>query len=66
MTPLEILDKLKDWGAVFFGVAFLAPLIAQSMEAAGGAAPFGATPLQFGLVTGLTLGVVAKLRGTWI
>ena len=52
--------------AVFFGVAFLAPLIAQSMEAAGTAAPFGATPLQVGLATGFTLGVVAKLRGTWI
>jgi hypothetical protein len=66
MNPLMILDKLKDWGPVFFGVAFLAPLIAQSLEAGGASAPLGATPLQFGLVAGVALGLVAKLRGRWV
>ena len=66
MSPLDILGKLNEWGPVFFGVAFLAPLIDQSMQAAGIGAPAGITTLQFGLVTGAGLGLVAKLRGAWL
>lgn len=66
MNPLDILGKLAEWGPVFFGLAFLAPLIAQSMDAAGVPAPFGLSTLQLGLGTGLTLGVVAKFRGSWV
>ena len=53
-------------GPILFGVAFLAPLIAQSLEAASLSAPFGLEPLPFGLAAGLTLGVVAALRGRWV
>lgn len=53
-------------GPILFGVAFLAPLIAQSLEAAAVPAPFGAEPLHFGLALGLSLGVVAALRGRWV
>ena len=53
-------------GPVLFGVAFLAPLLAQSLEAASLPAPFGLAPLHFGLVVGLGLGVVAALRGRWV
>ncbi len=53
-------------GPVLFGVAFLAPLIAQSLEAASLSAPFGLRPLSFGLAVGLGLGVVAALRGRWV
>jgi hypothetical protein len=66
MNPLEILGKLNEWGPVIFGVAFLAPLIDQSMQAAGVGAPLGVTTLQFGLMVGATLGLVAKFRGTWV
>jgi hypothetical protein len=66
MKPLEILGKLNEWGPVLFGVAFLAPLIDQSMQAAGVGAPPGVTTLQLGLLVGATLGLVAKFRGTWV
>jgi len=66
MNVMEILGKLNEWGPVFFGLAFLAPLISQSMQAAEIGAPFGLTTLQFGLAGGLTLGLVAKLRGAWV
>jgi hypothetical protein len=66
MNAGEILTKLNDWGPLLFGLAFLAPLIAQSMEATHIGAPFGLTPLQFGLAIGATMGGVAKWRGSWI
>ncbi len=53
-------------GPILFGVAFLAPLIAQSMDAASLPAPFGLGSLPFGLGVGLTLGVIAALRGRWV
>ncbi len=53
-------------GPILFGVAFLAPLVAQSLEAASLPAPFGLEPLPFGLALGLSLGVVAALRGCWV
>jgi hypothetical protein len=53
-------------GPILFGVAFLAPLIAQSLEAASLPAPFGLEPIHFGLGLGLTLGVIAALRGRWV
>ena len=53
-------------GPILFGVAFLAPLIAQSIEAASWPTPFGLAPIHFGLATGFTLGVIAALRGRWV
>ncbi|MDJ0789736.1 MAG: hypothetical protein QNK05_23315 [Myxococcota bacterium] len=53
-------------GPVLFGGAFLAPLIAQSLEAASIPAPFGLEPLVFGLAVGISLGFVAALRGRWV
>ncbi len=53
-------------GPVLFGVAFLAPLIAQSLEAASLPAPFGLAPIHFGLALGLSLGVIAAMRGRWV
>ncbi len=53
-------------GPVLFGGAFLAPLIAQSLEAAGLQAPLGLEPIYFGLALGSSLGVIAALRGRWI
>ena len=53
-------------GPVLFGIAFLAPLIAQVLEAASLPVPFGIEGIHFGLAAGLTLGVVAALRGRWV
>ncbi len=53
-------------GPVLFGVAFLAPLVAQSLEAASLSAPFGLAPIHFGLATGIGLGIVAARRGRWL
>ena len=62
----KILQTIGPWGPVLFGVGFLAPLIAQSMEAMEIAAPFGLTSIQTGLVIGVGLGLAAKSRGSWI
>ena len=53
-------------GPVLFGVAFLAPLIAQSLEAMSLSAPLGLEAIHFGLGVGLLLGVVAAIRGRWV
>ena len=58
--------SLTAAGPIAFGGAFLAPLIAQSLERASLPAPFGLEPIHFGLVLGLTLGVVAAIRGRWV
>ena len=66
MKALELLKKAGEWGPVLFGLGFIAPLVAQSMEAAGIAAPFGLGTVTTGLVVGASLGLVAQLRGSWL
>jgi hypothetical protein len=63
---MNVLQQLGKFGPVFFGVGFVAPLIAQSMEAASLSAPLGLSNLVFGLVIGSAMGVVAKFRGSWV
>ena len=53
-------------GPILFGGAFLAPLIAQSFEAASWPVPFGLEPIHFGLALSLPLGGIAALRGRWV
>ena len=62
---MEYLSTLKDYGPVLFGIGFMAPLIAQSLDAASLSAPMGLSNLTVGLVIGVTLGMIAKLRGRW-
>jgi hypothetical protein len=50
----------------FFGVGFIAPLIAQSLEALHIAPPFGWSPVGFGLAIGAPWGLYATLRGRWL
>ncbi len=66
MKARDLLGKLGEWGPVFFGIGFIAPLVAQSMDAAGIGAPFGLATIQVGLVVGATTGLVAKIRGSWL
>ena len=66
MKGMEVLGVLGDWGPVLFGVGFLAPLIAQTMEAIGVPVPFGWPPITVGLGVGLVGGLVAKVRRSWV
>jgi len=66
MIPIELLKKAYAWGPVLFGIGFVAPVIAQTLEATAVAPPLGLTTIQTGLLAGVLLGSVAKLRGRWI
>ena len=62
----KLVKVLFDSGPLLFGLCFLAPLVAQSLAAAGMAAPLGLSPLAFGLLLGGVLGVIAQVRGRWL
>jgi len=59
-------DAVGRSGPFLFGIGFVAPLITQSMDAAGIAAPLGVSNLVVGLVLGAVMGTVALLRGRWV
>lgn len=59
-------SALTAAGPILFGLAFLAPLIAQSLDALALPAPLGLEPIHFGLGVGLVLGVIAAMRGRWL
>jgi hypothetical protein len=66
MDVAGLLKGLFAWGPVWFGLGFVAPVLAQSLDAAALDAPLGLSSLQFGLVVGLGLGFVARWRGRWV
>lgn len=66
MNSVDLIRKIFEWGPLLFGIGFVAPLVAQSLDAAEIAAPFGLTTLQLGLAIGIVSGTVAKLRGRWV
>jgi hypothetical protein len=53
-------------GPLLFGLCFLAPLVAQSLEALQWTPPLGMSNLALGLAVGGTLGLVATVRGRWV
>jgi hypothetical protein len=59
-------EQLAQLGPVIFGVGFIAPLIAQSLDATSLSAPLGLSNLVFGSGVGFTMGVIARLRGGWV
>ena len=63
---MPIITKLGSLGPLLFGVGFIAPLIAQSLEALSLPAPFGLAPIHFGLIVGLSLGALAAKRRRWV
>jgi hypothetical protein len=63
---MEFLRMMFAVGPLLFGVGFLAPLIAQSLETLAWSAPLGLTPLAFGLALGGSLGLIATIRGRWV
>ncbi|WP_336986009.1 hypothetical protein [Altererythrobacter aquiaggeris] len=49
-----------------FGIGFIAPLTARILVTFDAAAPFGISPIMFGLVFGGTWGLIANIRGRWL
>lgn len=66
MNPIDFVKKAYEWGPLLFGIGFVAPLCAQTLEASSIQAPFGISPIAVGLAVGIASGTVAKFRGSWI
>ena len=62
----SVLQRLNPWGPLFFGLGFIAPLIATLMTRSGLEASVGLPPIWLGLALGGALGLYAKFRGSWI
>jgi len=62
----KVLGPLFRFMPFLFGIGFLSPLIAQSLEAAHQPAPFGVPALAIGLVVGGGWGAFANWSGRWI
>jgi hypothetical protein len=58
--------KFFEMMPLFFGIGFIAPLIAQLLGALKIAAPFGLSAIAFGLLIGAPWGLYATLRGRWL
>ena len=61
-----VLKQLLAWMPFFFGIGFIAPLVAQLMALGGLAAPFGISRIAFGLIVGGSWGLIANIRGRWL
>ena len=62
----KLIELIFKYGALIFGVGFMAPLFAELIARAGVALPFGLTPIAGGLILGGGLGLIAQIRGSWI
>lgn len=60
------LKKLFQVLPFLFGIGFIAPLIAQTMAYWEVPAPWGMSPIAFGLLIGAPWGLYATIRGRWI
>ncbi|WP_397585314.1 hypothetical protein [Sphingorhabdus sp.] len=63
---MSFVKTLFFFGPFFFGITFLAPLVAQVMLKLELQAPFALSQLVFGLIIGAILGLIATYRGKWI
>jgi hypothetical protein len=61
-----VLQRLKPWGPLFFGLGFIAPLIATLITRSGLEPSFGLPPVWLGVALGGACGVYAKFRGSGI
>ena len=62
----SVLQRLKPWGPLLFGLGFIAPLIATLMTRNGFEPSFGLSPIWLGVALGGAWGLYAKFRGSWI
>ena len=61
-----VLQRLRPWGPLFFGLGFIAPLTATLMTRSGLEPSVGLPPIWLGLALGGAWGLYAKFRGSWI
>jgi hypothetical protein len=66
MMGAMMIRKLLFWMPFLFGIGFIAPLTAQTMNYWNISAPFGMTPIVFGLIFGGAWGLYANIKGRWI
>jgi hypothetical protein len=59
-------QQLFKWMPFLFGIGFIAPLVAQTMDYWDIAAPLGLSRIGFGLLIGAPWGLYAVQRGRWI
>lgn len=62
----NVFKQVFYWMPFFFGIGFIAPLIAQVMNAWHWQAPFGLSNIAFGLLIGAPWGLQTVIRGRWI
>lgn len=63
---MTVIRWLFALGPLWFGLGFLAPLLAQITVALGFSAPLGMSPLLPALLLGGMLGLIATWRGRWL
>jgi hypothetical protein len=63
---MQLIGVLFRLGPLWFGLGFLAPVIAAALVALGIAPPLGLSPIAAGLIAGAVLGLIATLRRTWL
>lgn len=63
---VKLIELIFRFGALIFGIGFMAPLIAELIRLSGVTVPLGLSPLVAGLVLGGLFGLVAQLRGSWV
>ena len=63
---IKLIELIFKYGALIFGVGFMAPLFAELIARAGMSVPLGLTPLLAGLILGGGFGLIAQIRGSWI
>ena len=49
-----------------FGIGFIAPVTAELLTVTNVPAPFGMTPIGFGLIFGGAWGLYATIKGSWV
>jgi len=62
----SVLQRLNPWGPLFFGLGFVAPLIATLMIRSGLEPWLVLSPIWLGVALGGAWGLYAKFRGSWI
>lgn len=63
---MQIVGMLFRLGPLWFGLGFLAPVLAALIVAVDVVPPLGLAPITCGLIAGAALGLIATIRRTWL
>jgi hypothetical protein len=63
---MPLIGILFRFGPLWFGIGFLAPVLAALIVALDITPPLRLSPLACGLIGGGILGVIATVRRTWL